>query len=239
MKTHSRHPPYIISAYWRTVIFKACNHAIYQSGVPFAPSRVQNKQKTKTSRRITVVFFIAKAVLRWINEPYDVFMQLLLVLVFFYDYCNSSKFSYLLHVLLTQLTFCVSALYMFLGIMSLFFLFLEGVVWPSDRASVRVQSCRSCPQLLFGLLYSVEKGLSTSWGGEEEERGGGGGRRRSVGLYRWSCIRLHYYSIWCAICDSWMFPVYLCSLRPTPTQRIKTSRVTPPPLQTQDVTMMQ
>lgn len=29
-------------------------------------------------------------------------------------------------------------------------------------------------------------------------------------FFWWSCVRLHYYSIWCAICGSWMFIVHLC-----------------------------
>lgn len=84
---------------------------------------------------------------------------------------------------------------------------------------------------LSGLLYSLCEIQNMDW---EDDRGIGGGgedadkkikkRRRIPGSFWWSCFRLHNYSIWCAICDSWMFLVYLCSLHPT--REKKTRRVT-------------
>lgn len=93
---------------------------------------------------------------------------------------------------------------------------------------VCVQSRRLCPQLWvdFCILYGkfkiwTEKTTGVGGGGEDTDKKK---KRRIPGSFWWSCFRLHNYSIWCAICDSWMFLVYLCSLHPT--REKKNSRVT-------------
>lgn len=55
-------------------------------------------------------------------------------------------------------------------------------------------------QILFpasvGLLYSTEKNYG------QIKKQGREKKKENPGLFWWSCIRLRYYSIWCAICDS-------------------------------------
>lgn len=109
----------------------------------------------------------------------------------------------IVHVLGIILFFCLFFKFLF----GLCFFWRRCLISFPDR-QVCVQSRRLCPQLWvdFCTLY-----------GEKKLRRGGRRRKkkRNPGLFWWSCIRLHYYSIWCAICDSWMFLVYLCSLHPT------------------------
>lgn len=96
-----------------------------------------------------------------------------------------------------------------LGIMFLFFVLLfvfSSLKALSDEFCWLTDLCTE-PEIVSqtpgGLLYSLWKNINRRRK-----------KRENPGLFWWSCIRLRYYSIWCAICDSWMFFVYLCSPRP-------------------------
>lgn len=73
---------------------------------------------------------------------------------------------------------------------------LEALSDEFDRATGLCTEPEIVSPTLGGLLYSLwgKKQLRTN---EEEEK-----KRETLGLFWWSRIRLHYYSIWCAICDS-------------------------------------
>lgn len=138
--------------------------------------------------------------------------------------------------LLTQLTFCVSAMYMSSALYYCFgsnfsgrdgFL-SEGYVWivPTNRFVYRAGDCVPNSEWTFvffmgNLKYGLRRRLGGGVGGTDKKKKE---RRRIPGSFWWSCFRLHNYSIWCAICDSWMFLVYLCSLHPT--REKKNRRVT-------------
>lgn len=116
---------------------------------------------------------------------YRVFMQLDPVWLFFII-ANSASFVTCC-MSLTQQTFCVSALYMFLALYFFSFYSLEALTadeWPTRLYTEP------------GLLYSRQKTQK---------------KKQTSGFFCWPCIRLRSYSIWCAICAIWMLLVYLCS----------------------------
>lgn len=88
---------------------------------------------------------------------------------FFSDYWNFEQVLLLVARLLTQLTFCVSALCMFSALYYCCFilLFFGGFIWNCPDQQVCVQSQRLFPPTLSGLLYSLWKGLMS-----EETLGG-------------------------------------------------------------------
>lgn len=138
--------------------------------------------------------------------------------------------------LLTQLTFCVSALYMSSALYYCFgsnfsgwdgFL-PEGYVWivPTNRFVYRAGDCVPNSEWTFVFFMENLNNMDREDDGREmrTHKKIKNKRRRIPGSFWWSCFRLHNYSIWCAICDSWMFLVYLCSLHPT--REKKNRRVT-------------
>lgn len=120
----------------------------------------------------------------------------------------------IVHVLGIILSFCFSFSCWFYSLYCLFFfVFFWGIVFMScPERQVCVQTEIVAPAV-GGLLYSLLKKLRT----KRRRRK----KRETPGLFWWSCIRLHYNSIWCAICDIWMFPVYLCSLHPTREKKVE------------------
>lgn len=101
---------------------------------------------------------------------------------------------------------------------------------------VCVQSRRLCPQLWvdFCILYGkfkiwtekTTRGWGVGFGGGEWGHRQKKKRKEEEFLDHFGGLVLDCIttSIWCAICDSWMFLVYLCSLHPT--REKKNSRVT-------------
>lgn len=97
-----------------------------------------------------------------------------------------------------------------LGIMLLFF-WISCPDW-----QVCVQNRRLCPPPNLGrLLYSL-------WKNEQEDEEGK--KEKIQDYFGGLVLDCSYYSIWCAICDRWMFLVYLCS------DKIMSSNPRRPPL---------